>query len=231
MNSPTPLQVLILEDDDLLRDRVLVPHLRQFGFQVDAIDRASQMDASLQQQLPDIVVLDIGLPDLDGFEVVRLLRTKAPGIGVVMLTARSEPRYQVRGLSEGADAYLTKPVDIDVLAATLYSLARRLQTTPAASVDHGWRLGAGGWCLLSPDGQAVALSELESRLLAPLIDAPNSIVSREALIQALTSNVHAYDPHRLDTLVHRIRKKVMRVLGAPFPLNAVPGKGYVLVSR
>jgi len=200
VSSQSPPYVLILEDDDLLRDRV-----------------------------PDIVVLDIGLPDTDGFDVARRLRAKASGIGIVMLTARSEPHYQVRGLSEGADVYLAKPVDIDVLAATLYSLARRLQLTTAVSVDHSWRLGADGWCLLSPAGHPVALSQLESRLLALLIESPNRIVSREALIQAVTPNVHTYDPHRLDTLVHRIRKKVMRVLGTPFPLNAVPGQGYVLV--
>jgi DNA-binding response OmpR family regulator len=229
VSSQSPLNVLILEDDDLLRDRVLVPHLRQFGFQVEAIGRASDLDARLQQQLPDMVVLDIGLPDLDGFEVARRLRAEAASIGIVMLTARAEPHYQVRGLSEGADAYLAKPVDIDVLAATLYSLARRLQLAPAVSVDHSWRLGADGWCLLSPGGHPVALSQLESRLLALLIETPNRIVSREALIQALTPNIHTYDPHRLDTLVHRIRKKVMRVLGTPFPLNAVPGQGYVLV--
>jgi len=214
--------VLILEDDDLLRDRVLVPHLRQFGFQVEAIGRASELDARLHQPLPDIVIVDVGLPDLDGFEVARRLRAKAAEIGIVMLTARSEPHYQVRGLSEGADAFLAKPVDIDVLAATLYSLARRLHPAAPVSVDHSRRLGADGWCLLS-------LSQLESRLLAPLIESPNRVISREALIQAVTTNIHAYDPHRLDTLVHRIRKKVMRVLGTPFPLNAVPGQGYVLV--
>ncbi|WP_233590295.1 response regulator transcription factor [Dyella dinghuensis] len=231
MSSQSPLKVLILEDDDLLRDRVLVPHLQQFGFRVEAIGRASELEAKLRQQVPDIVVLDLGLPDLDGFEVARNLRAGIAGIGIVMLTARAERHHQVRGLSEGADAYLSKPVDIDVLAATLYSLARRLQLSSPSQNDHSWRLGADGWCLLSPTGQPVALSQLESRLLAPLIEAPNRVVSREALIQAVTSNVHNYDPHRLDTLVHRIRKKVMRVLGMPFPLNAVPGQGYVLVSH
>jgi DNA-binding response OmpR family regulator len=222
------MKVLVLEDDELLRDHVLVPELQQFGFRVAAIGRASELDAALHQQVPDIVVLDLGLPDVDGFEVARKLRVKIAGIGIVMLTARVETRYQIRGLSEGADAYLPKPVDIDVLAATLYSLARRLQSN---SLDHGWRLAAEGWCLLSPTGQPVALSQLESRLLAPLFEAPNRIVSREALIQAVTSNAYSYDPHRLDTLVHRIRKKVMRVSGVPLPLNAVPGQGYVLVSH
>ena len=231
MSISSPLKVLVLEDDDLLRDRVLVPHLQQFGFQVEAIGRASELDAKLQQQVPDIVVLDLGLPDVDGFEVARNLRAKIASMGIVMLTARAERHDQVRGLSEGADAFLSKPVDIDVLGATLYSLARRLQGSVAVHTDHGWRLGAEGWCLISPGGHPVALSQLESRLLSPLIESPNRVISREALIQAVTSNVYMYDPHRLDTLVHRIRKKVMRVLGTPLPLNAVPGQGYVLVSH
>lgn len=231
MSLQSALKVLVLDDDDLFRDRVLVPHLQQFGFRVEAIGRASELDAKLHQQVPDIVVLDLGLPDVDGFEVARNLRAKVASIGIVMLTARAERHYQVRGLSEGADAYLSKPVDIDVLGATLYSLARRLQGSSMGHADHCWRLGAEGWCLLSPTGQPVALSQLESRLLSPLIETPNRVISREALIQAVTSNVYNYDPHRLDTLVHRIRKKVMRVLGTPLPLNAVPGQGYVLVSH
>jgi DNA-binding response OmpR family regulator len=68
-------------------------------------------------------------------------------------------------------------------------------------------------------------------VLAPLFLADNKVVTRDALIGALTTNIHGYDPHRLDSLIHRIRKKVLRVLGTPLPLNAVPGQGYVLVSH
>jgi DNA-binding response OmpR family regulator len=155
------------------------------------------------------------------------------GVGIVMLTARSETTDRIRGLSEGADAYLSKPVDIDLLAATLYSLARRLQvqSSPAPASSHQWQLDSDGWCLLSPTGGIVALTQTESRLLSPLLRASNKVVPRETLISALTTNIHGYDPHRLDSLVHRIRKKVLRVLGIPLPLNAVPGQGYVLVSH
>jgi DNA-binding response OmpR family regulator len=225
------LRVLLLEDDELLRERVLVPSLQQFGFHVVAAGSAAELERQIGQQRPDIVILDVGLPDRDGFEVARQLRTGASGVGVVMLTARSEASDRVRGLSEGADAYLSKPVDIDVLAATLHSLARRLETTRSSSVGYAWRLGSDGWCLLSPAGETVALTQTESRILAPLVRSPNKIVSREELISALTLDIHDYDPHRLDSMIHRIRRKVLRVLGIPLPLNAVPGQGYVLVSQ
>jgi DNA-binding response OmpR family regulator len=185
----------------------------------------------LSHQVPDIIVLDVGLPDVDGFEVARNLRARFPGIGIVMLTARSGRYDHVRGFSEGADAYLSKPVDIEVLAATLYSLARRLNLSLSSRNDRNWRLDAEGWCLVSPTGQVVALTQLESRLLALLIETPNRVVSREVLMHAIASSALNYDPHRLDRLVHRIRKKVTRVLGTPFPLNAVAGQGYVLFSE
>jgi DNA-binding response OmpR family regulator len=227
----SPLRILLLEDDELLRDRVLVPSLQQFGFLVDGIGNAAELDQLIKQQRPDIVVLDVGLPDRSGYDVARQLRSTMSNVGIVMLTARGETTDRIRGLSEGADAYLSKPVDIDLLAATLHSLARRLQMPLVSDKNHFWRLDSDGWCLLSPSGDTVALTQTESRVLASLLQEPNKVVSRDALIGALTTNIHSYDPHRLDSLVHRIRKKVLRVLGIPLPLNAVPGQGYVLVSH
>jgi DNA-binding response OmpR family regulator len=226
---PLPLHVLLLEDDELLRDRVLVPSLRQYGFLVEATGHAGDLDRLVRQQMPDIVVLDVGLPDRSGFDVAKQLRADMAGVGIVILTARGETTDRIRGLSEGADAYLSKPVDIDLLAATLRSLARRLQTLAPPTAGF-WRLDS-DWCLLSPTGETVAITLTESRVLAPLLLAANKVVAREALIGALTTNIQGYDPHRLDSLIHRIRKKVLRVLGTPLPLNAVPGHGYVLASH
>lgn len=227
--SHVPLRVVLLEDDELLRDRVLVPGLRQFGFNVAAIGHAADLPRVLREERTDIVVLDVGLPDSSGFDVARQLRIDQASLGIVMLTARGETTDRIRGLSEGADAYLAKPVDIDLLAATLHSLARRLQSSLPANIAR-WELGADGWCLLSPAGQTVALTQLESRILAPLLQSPNTLVTRDALIGALTTDIHAYDPHRLDSMIHRIRKKVLRVAGVPLPLNASPGQGYVFVQ-
>ncbi len=227
-DRPSLLHVLLLEDDELLRDHVLLPRLRQFGFEVTAIGRAAKLDEHLRQRRPDIVLLDVGLPDGDGFQVARQLRAEAADIGVVMLTGRAEGADHVRGLSEGADAYLSKPVDLDLLVSTLHSLARRLRAPRAATTGH-WRLDADGWCLISPSGSMVALTKTERRLLEALMETPNQVVSREALISRLTADVHDFDTHRLDSLIHRLRGKVLRVLQTPLPLNAVHGEGYVLV--
>ncbi|HEY2623271.1 MAG TPA: response regulator transcription factor [Dyella sp.] len=218
----------MLEDDDLLRDHVLTPQLRRFGFDVVAIGRASDLAVHTAENWPDILVLDVGLPDGDGFDLARQVRALRPEVGIVMLTGRQENIDRVRGLTEGADAYLSKPVDIDVLAATLFSLARRLRSTPSPATGR-WRLDADGWCLLSPGGGVVAITKAESRLLAALLETPNQLVLRSELIAKFTPNAYDFDPHRLDSLIHRLRKKVERVLGVPLPLNAVHGEGYVFV--
>jgi DNA-binding response OmpR family regulator len=224
-----PLRVLMLEDDELLRDHVLVPQLQRFGFEITAVGTAAELNPYTQAQWPDIVILDVGLPDADGFELACKLRAQMSNVGIVMLTGRNTTADRIRGLSEGADAYLSKPVDTDLLAATLYSLARRLRSTSQPQAQRHWHLDADDWCLLSPSGGMVALTKTESRLLAKLLEKHNQAVSRDELIKALTANVHDFDPHRLDSLIHRLRKKVQRVLGVPLPLNAVHGEGYVFV--
>jgi DNA-binding response OmpR family regulator len=219
-------RVALLEDDALLRERILLPGLANYGFLATGMETAAELELHLQSHPADIVVLDVGLPDADGFAVARELRARFPGIGIVMLTGRGETPDRVRGLSLGADAYLAKPVEIELLAATLHSLARRVHGTPARA-PQGWRLESNGWCLLSPGGDSIALTKTERRLLQPLVAAAGEVVEREALIAALTDNVHDFDPHRLDSLVHRLRRKVASACGAQLPLQAVHGEGYV----
>lgn len=224
-----PLRVLMLEDDVLLRDHVLAPQLQRFGFDVEAVGSLAASVPYTQIQWPDILIIDVGLPDADGFELIGKLRAQLGDVGIVMLTGRNTTADRVRGLTGGADAYLSKPVDVDLLAATLYSVARRLRPSQPKAIQGRWRLDADGWCLLSPSGGVVALTRTEGRLLAKLFEKPNQAISRDALIAVLTTNIYDFDPHRLDSLIHRLRKKVQRVLQVPLPLNAVHGEGYVLL--
>ena len=223
------LRLLLIDDDALLRDRVLTPRLMQFGFEVMAIGHIDDMAHAIERRKPDIVLLDIGLPDHDGFEVTRTLRARFSDIGIVMLTGRSENTDRVRGLSEGADAYLSKPVEIDVLVATLHSVARRLGSSSSVTAPVGaWKLDSDDWLLISPSGGRVILSKTERRLLEELMKEPNQVVVRDVLIGAITDDIHAFDPHRLDSLIHRLRRKVLAAVGEPLPLNAVHGQGYLL---
>lgn len=224
--SDAALRVVLLEDDAVLRERILLPGLAQFGFAVTGVATAAQLHDHLRAQPVDIVVLDVGLPDGDGFSIAGDIRAARPTLGIVMLTGRSDTPDRVRGLSQGADAYLAKPVEIDLLAATLHSLARRLLAVPAPAPQR-WHLDRDGWCLVSPAGGTVALTRIERRVVERLLQAAGHVVTREQLIGALTSNVFDFDPHRLDSLIYRLRRKVVDSCGDTLPLTAIHGEGYV----
>lgn len=220
------LSIALLEDDSLLRERILLPRLADYGFDVTGMETAAELEAYLQRRTPQIVVMDVGLPDADGFALAQELRRRHPTLGIVMLTGRSATPDRVRGLSEGADAYLAKPVEVEVLAATLQSLARRLQVVEPDR-GKGWRLDPSGWSLLTPAGTHVPLTRSERRLMASLLRQPGMPVSREALIAAITDDVLQFDPHRLESMVHRLRRKVATLGAGPLPLQAVHGEGYL----
>ena len=225
------LRVALVEDDAELRDAILAPALAESGFDVAAFGSAAGLYRSLLHRSFDVVVLDVGLPDEDGFDVARYLRSLS-SIGIVMLTGRAASPDRVRGLRHGADAYLTKPIDLDVLMATLHSLSRRLVSEKAdkaeRTVEGAWRLGDGDWNLLTPDDACIDLTASERSILRTLFDARGQPVTREALIAGLTGDVYDFDPHRLEMLVHRLRRKVAGGCRHPLPLRAVRGKGYVL---
>jgi DNA-binding response OmpR family regulator len=220
------MRVALVEDDLVLRDRILVPNLRRFGFDVHPMALAADLRHGLRSGAFDIAVIDVGLPDGDGFTLARDCRASHPGMGIVMLTGRSQDSDTVRGLTEGADAYLKKPVSVDVLVATLHSLGRRLLGRIRS--DQPWKLTSGDWVLRSPAGIAVNLTASERKLLVAMFGSADTIVQRETLIGVMTAHVHDYDPHRIDSLIHRLRRKVAAATQETLPLNAVSGEGYVL---
>lgn len=226
--SSAVLQVSLLEDDPILRDLVLIPGLQRYGFAVDGWGCASEFMSNLQRTRPNIVILDVGLPDSDGFTVARNVHQSWPELGVVMLTSRSDSVDRLRGLAEAADSYLTKPVEIDLLAVTLHSLARRLGCRQSIAARGEWSLSNDGWSLLSPGANLSALTRSERKLCLRLLETPGLLVSREALIASLTDNIHDFDAHRLDSMIHRLRSKVQRRCGEALPLSVVHGYGYIL---
>lgn len=227
-------RIAVVEDDAALRDDILLPGLAACDFEVEGFARASDLYRRLLAASFDVAVLDVGLPEEDGLSVARQLRAGSP-IGIVMLTGRRRPEERVRALEDAADVWLTKPVDVDVVAATLVSLLRRMRMAPERDValpcpPSGWRLGAGGWRLHAPGGASVALTLAERQLLESLFAAGGEVVARERLIAALGGNDYDFDPHRIDMLVHRLRRKVADELGRSLPLRAIRGCGYVLVE-
>lgn len=220
-------RVAVVEDDpDLLEE--LAAGLEEQGFRVIACPSAEAFWRASAQMEFDLVVLDVGLPGEDGYSVLRRLSDRMD-IGKVMLSARALPAEQALGLSSGADAYLPKPTDLIVLAATLRSVARRMRSAAPAQAQT-WRLADGGWSLRAPDGQAFELSGSEKVLLESLMERPGEAIARDALIERLSDGTSDFDPHRLDVLVHRLRKKLSN-RQLRLPVRAIYRGGFVFSTE
>lgn len=238
-NTSARLRIAVLEDDEALRERILLPGLRDYGFNVTGAGSAAELYRHMISQSFEIVVLDLGLPDEDGLSVARHLRSASASIGLIMLTGSREKTDRIQALRESMDAFLGKPVDIELLAATLHSLARRLQkvaagsssTSTASSDAPAWHLEAGGWRLIAPSQQLVALTAPEHCVLTLLMENIGEPVTRESLIKSLTNNVYDFDPHRLEMMIHRLRKKVEKQTGEPLPLVTARGTGYLFAGE
>ncbi|WP_374354340.1 response regulator transcription factor [Chitinimonas sp.] len=219
-----PLHVIVVEDDPDLREELVIG-LGALGFDCIGVADAPTLYRQLVLRRPDMILLDVGLPGEDGFSVAAHLRM-TPGIGVVMLTARGALEDRVRGLDGGADAYLVKPVALEELASTLRSLARRLGPRLEEELASAWKLEAGGWVLREPGGRTVVLTATERTLVERLLSTPDRVVSRDELMASLTDKGQDYDPHRLDVLLSRLRRKLADA-GFESPIQVVRGIGYL----
>ncbi|QOY62414.1 response regulator transcription factor [Lysobacter sp. H21R4] len=237
MDSSVKPWVMVVEDDLELREQVIVPALTQAGFHVAAAGSALEMYRAMLTQQFNFFVVDVGLPDENGFNVVRHLRGVTHA-GMILLTGRHAPADKVHGLEMGADAYLTKPVDPAVLVATVRSVARRAFTEPVNTPTvpqlprvGGWTFDLDRWRLLTPDDSTVKLSIAERELLRILLDASGQVVPRKRIIEGLTAKISDFEEERLEMLVFRLRRKAeAAAAGESLPLRNVRGVGYVLLG-
>jgi DNA-binding response OmpR family regulator len=233
--APTGVwRVGVLEDDAQLREGIILPGLRYFGFDVTGAGKAAELYRCMLGQKFDLVVLDIGIPDENGLSVLRHLREMS-GMGIVMLTANTGAEEHLEALRRGADAFLNKPVNIEILAATLHNVGRRfteLSGSASPPAAHGkWRMDTEDWCLVTPRGQALPLTAPERCVLRVLMDARGEPVARERLIGALSADIYEFDPHRLEMMVFRLRRKAQGAAGVPLPLLTVRGRGYFFAAE
>lgn len=215
-------------DDDIAYCEELAFSLQYSGFRTSVAHNYAQLETLLEGKVSDLILLDIGLPEVDGFSVLERLQHAGRDIGVVMLTARGDTGDRVRGLISGADAYLVKPVDVAEISATLHSVARRL--LPRSAVVKapyiGWRLQQSGWLMISPEGLEHKLTAQERTFVRALLHNAHTEqpIKRQTLMRKLGRDPAIYDDHFLDALVNRLRSK----LGNKFPLQTVRGVGYSL---
>jgi DNA-binding response OmpR family regulator len=216
------MRILVVEDDPLLGDALQVG-LRQRGFEADWVRDGVAAQLALAGEPFAAAVLDLGLPRLDGIELLRRERARGSRTPVLVLTARDAVDERVRGLDSGADDYVVKPVDLDELAARLRALVRRSRGEPAPLLEIGpLRLDPASRSVVFR-GQPVELQAKEFNLLQELMSNAGRVLSREQLASRLYAWGDEVESNAVEVHVHHLRRKL-----APALIRTVRGVGYVL---
>jgi two-component system OmpR family response regulator len=222
--SPT---LLLVDDEDNLRS-MLEAALRHTGFDVHPVANGRDALEAAARLRPDLIVLDVMLPDLDGFEVCRRLRSDGIRMPVVFLTAKDGTEDKVRGLTLGGDDYLVKPFSLEELVARIRSVLRRVQgSAPVADrlrfadlemdedAHEVWR-----------GGRSIELTATEFSLLRFLLMNPRRVLSKAQILDHVWHYDYGGDPAIVETYISYLRKKVDAV--EPHLIHTVRGVGYVL---
>jgi two-component system phosphate regulon response regulator OmpR len=225
------VSVLIVDDDAELAAMV-AELLRREGMRITLAESGAEAQAQLARAAPDVLVLDLMLPDANGLDLCRSLRAGGADVPILMLTARGDPFDRVLGLEIGADDYLGKPFEPRELVARVRALARRRRSVQQRTV-----LRAGGLKLdllarrASIDEHELALTSIEFKLLAALAAQPGRPLSREALSAAVQPGSYAPLDRAVDVQVARLRKKLRAAPGGADCIETVRGEGYVFTGR
>ena len=226
-----PRTILVVEDDLTLRE-TLVDALEVEGFRVvSAVDGRNAL-VRFRADRPDLILLDLMLPELSGIEVCRIIRAES-GVPIVMLTAKDSELDKVVGLELGADDYVTKPFSLRELSARIRALFRRSEQVAAADaggasvVDLGRvQVDLAGHRLLR-DGEAVAIKPKAFELLAFLLRNPGQAFTRDQLLERVWGYDYAGETRTVDVHVHWLRSTLEDDAAAPRFIHTVRGVGYV----
>lgn len=229
-----PRCVYVLDDDpDICR--LVSSTLREFGFETVECHSAAALRRLLLVRVPDLCIVDLGLPDADGMDVVRDLQARY-ACGVIVLTGRGYLSDRVMGLELGADDYVVKPFEARELVARVRSILRRQDKTQSPQTPvrsqvaefGGWRFRADSNALSSPSGQEWTLSAGESRMLMQFLQRPNRILDREQLCG--DRDLSPLD-RGVDVRVSRLRRKLESDPQQPKTIRTVYGAGYLLAAE
>jgi len=231
--------ILVVDDDQRLCD-LLKRYLGKEGFRVNTVLTGMEMRRHIEQELPDLVLLDLMLPDEDGLLLAQELRVH-PQLGIIILTGKGETVDKIVGLEIGADDYISKPFQNRELLARIRSVLRRLNVprnnrrgNEAESTlvrFSGWTLDLATHELISPEGEKVHLTTNEFRLLSILVKSSNRVMNRDRIMELLFDREWNPDDRSIDVLVGKLRRKLGRDSTDNEFIKTIRGEGYMFAAR
>lgn len=225
--------ILVVDDDALIR-RSLAASLGQTGYSVETVATGENAIQSVRRKAPDLVLLDVGLPGMDGIETLRSMRREDPNLPVILVTGRRRDLDEIVGLEMGADDYVTKPFDMDVLLAHIKAVMRRMQTpTPSMPL----RTLTVGDLQIDPSAREVHVGERkievapkEFDLLHTLAQSPGRVLSLDELLERVWGAEWIGESQTLYVHIRWLREKIEDDPAHPKRLITVRGTGYKLVA-
>jgi two-component system phosphate regulon response regulator OmpR len=229
--------IWVIDDDPELR-KLLEQYLTTQGFEVKSFPDARDIERKLQRSRPDLLVLDVMMPHVDGMEACRRIRASGDDVPIIMLTARNEPLHRVAGIEMGADDYLGKPFLPRELTARINAVLRRRSLLPPGTpLADGEEVRFGDFRLdlatrtLWRGGDAVEITSGEFALLAAFAKHPHKPLSRERLIELARGREAEAFERSIDVQISRLRKTLEQDPGTPRLIQTVWGFGYVFVPN
>lgn len=231
--------ILVVEDDAFVQ-KALRLYLEGEGYRISTCDNGNDMHALMEKDPADLAIMDLKLPNDDGFDLTKQLRDKY-SVGIIILTSKDDSVDRVVGLEIGADDYVTKPWDERELLARIRSVMRRVvdrQNALSQSADgeqrmvsfNGWVLNLDSRELKNPDGAKIELTSGEFSLLNEFIEKAGRVLSRDHLLSAIYSRDWEPFDRSIDVLVTRLRRKVEADSRHPEIIKTVRGTGYMFAA-
>ncbi len=241
-------RIVIVDDDDGVRE-TLAEYLADQGYAVRTVPGGRALDAALAQEPADLILIDVRMPEEDGFSIARRIRNVS-ATPIIMVTAADDVVDRIVGLELGADDYVTKPFDLRELKARIRAVLRRQQgggdivagpsVDPvggaAAPAESGTRVPFGtvfldldAHCLVGPDGQSETLTAMEFDLLRVFAHNPNRVLTRDRLLDLAHNRDNEPFDRSIDVRVTRLRKKIEKDPAKPQTIKTVRGVGYMFV--
>ncbi len=231
----TGVSVLVVDDDPEITT-LLARYLGSHNFVVSAAASGEELRATLDRRLPDLVLLDLGLPDADGLSLLQQIRARWNG-PVIVISGRGETVERVVGLELGADDYVSKPFDLRELLARIRSVLRRAGSATTAAERTSkfcfdrFELDLDQRRLRDQGGKDIPMTGGELALLKVLLEQPNRVLSRDQLMDALHGRGAGPFDRTIDVAIARLRRKIERDPAAPTLIQSVRGAGYILTAE
>ena len=228
-----PSLIFVIEDDPGVA-RLVLSALKEFGFACEGFQTGAAALRRMQSEKPDLCIVDLGLPDMDGLDLLRRI-TADSSAGVLILTGRGHPADRVMGLELGGDDYVIKPFESRELVARVRSILRRRAAVPGvASAKQrryasflGWRIDCASNILRAPDGAEHLLGTAETQVLRCFVERPHQILTREQLVG---SRDLLPSDRSIDVRISRLRRKIERDPHDPAIIKTVYGAGYMFAA-